>query len=53
MKNEWPIIMTNGVCRMLSAFIFMMKVLPHAKKDAVADILDPAASGTEWGNPSA
>lgn len=41
MKNEWPITITNGVCLVLSAFILMMTVLPRAKKDAVADTLDP------------
>lgn len=44
MKSEWPIIITNGVCLILSAFILMMTILPDAKKDAVADALDPAAS---------
>ncbi len=44
MKNEWPITITNGVCLVLSAFILMMTILPRAKKDAVADTLDPAAS---------
>lgn len=50
MKNEWPIIITNGVCLVLSAFILMMTVLPRAKKDAVADVLDPAVSSTERTN---
>ena len=46
MKSEWPIIITNGVCLILSAFIFMMTVLPRTKKDAVADVLDPAGQPT-------
>lgn len=41
MKYEWPIIITNGVCLVLSAFIFLMTLLPRAQKDAVADTLDP------------
>lgn len=41
MKAEWPIIITNGVCLLLSAFILTMTVLPHAEKDAVAEVLDP------------
>jgi MtN3 and saliva related transmembrane protein len=41
MKAEWPIIITNGVCLVLSAFILLMTVLPWAKKEAVADVMDP------------
>jgi MtN3 and saliva related transmembrane protein len=41
MKAEWPIIITNGVCLLLSAFIFMMTVLPRADKDAVAKAFHP------------
>jgi MtN3 and saliva related transmembrane protein len=40
MKAEWPIIITNGVCLLLSAFILTMTVLPSADKDAVADVFD-------------
>ena len=43
MKGEWPLIVTNGICLVLSGFILMMKLLPKPKKDAVADALDPAA----------
>jgi hypothetical protein len=44
MKTEWPIIITNGVCLVLSAFILLMTVLPHAQKEAVAETLDPNGS---------
>ncbi|MBZ9985189.1 MULTISPECIES: SemiSWEET family transporter [unclassified Mesorhizobium] len=47
MKGEWPLIITNAACLVVSAFILLMTVLPRAKKDAVADVLDPAASRTE------
>ncbi|MER9243809.1 SemiSWEET transporter [Mesorhizobium sp. M0633] len=47
LKNEWPLIITNGVCLVLSAFILVMTLLPRAKKDAVADVLDSATSSTE------
>ena len=43
MKGEWPLIVTNGICLVLSGFILIMKLLPKPKKDAVADALDPAA----------
>ncbi|MEI9418474.1 SemiSWEET family sugar transporter [Mesorhizobium sp. Cs1321R2N1] len=41
MKDEWPIIITNAVCLILSAFILLMTVLPRAKKEAVAEAVDP------------
>ena len=45
LKAEWPIIITNGVCLILSAFILLMTVLPGAKKEAVADAIDPTGGG--------
>jgi MtN3 and saliva related transmembrane protein len=41
--GQWPLIVTNGICLTLSAFILMMKLLPRRKKDAVAEALDPTA----------
>lgn len=41
LKNEWPIIITNGVCMVLSAFILLMKVVPRRERDAIADKLEP------------
>lgn len=46
MKDEWPIIITNGVCLILSAFILLMTVLPRGKKEAVADAIDPTTKRT-------
>jgi MtN3 and saliva related transmembrane protein len=34
-----PIIVTNAICMLLSSFILAMKLLPHTKKDEVADVL--------------
>ena len=42
MQMQWPLIVTNGICLLLSAFILAMKLLPQRKKDAVADALDPS-----------
>jgi len=39
--GQWPLIVTNGVCLALSAFILVMKVWPRPQKEAVADSLDP------------
>lgn len=47
LKSEWPIIITNGVCLILSAFILLMTVLPRAKRDSVADALDPTVSTSD------
>ena len=43
MKGEWPLIVTNGICLVLSGFILTMTLLPRRKKEAVADALDPAS----------
>ena len=36
-----PLIVTNGVCLLLSGFILGMKVLPRRKREEVAEALDP------------
>jgi MtN3 and saliva related transmembrane protein len=41
--GEWPLIVTNSICFVLSIFILLMTLLPRAKKDAVADTIDPAS----------
>jgi MtN3 and saliva related transmembrane protein len=41
--GQWPLIVTNSICLLLSAFILTMKLLPRPKKEAVADALDPTA----------
>src|SRR5690349_19424797 len=38
--GEWPLIVSNGVCLALSAFILMMTLLPRRKKQAVADAVE-------------
>ena len=43
MLGEWPLIVTNSICLMLSGFILAMKMLPQRKRDAVAAALDPTA----------
>ncbi|MGX1786112.1 SemiSWEET family sugar transporter [Bosea sp. NPDC055332] len=39
--GEWPLIVTNSVCLLLASFILVMTLLPQAKKDAMADTVDP------------
>ena len=41
--GQWPLIVTNSVCLLLASFILMMTLLPQAKKDAMADTVDPDA----------
>jgi MtN3 and saliva related transmembrane protein len=43
MQMQWPLIVTNGICLALSAFILVMKLLPQPKKERVAETLDPTA----------
>ncbi|MBS7813279.1 SemiSWEET family sugar transporter [Roseococcus pinisoli] len=40
--GQWPLIATNAICCLLSAFILMMKLLPAEKKKAVAEAIDPS-----------
>jgi len=40
--GEWPLIVTNGTCLLLSAFILLMKLLPRHRRDAVADTVADA-----------
>lgn len=42
-RVPWPLIVTNSICFVLSAFILLMTLLPRAKKDAVAYTIDPAS----------
>lgn len=41
--SQWPLIVTNGVCLLLSLFILAMKLLPQVQKEGVADTIDPDA----------
>jgi MtN3 and saliva related transmembrane protein len=38
--GQWPLVLSNGVCLVLSGFILVMKLLPRSKKNAVADAID-------------
>jgi MtN3 and saliva related transmembrane protein len=50
MQAAWPIIASNGICLILSAFILTMKLLPQRKKEKVADTVS-TASKTKKANP--
>lgn len=39
--EAWPLIVTNAICLVLSAFILTMKLLPRREKEAVAHALVP------------
>ena len=41
--GQWPLILTNAICFLLAAFILVMTLLPQAKKEAVADLMDPTS----------
>ncbi len=44
--GQLPLIVTNGICLLLSAFILVMKLLPRHQRDAVADTLNPTVDTT-------
>ena len=41
--GRWPLILTNGICLLLSAFIFVMKLLSRPARDAVANTMGISA----------
>ncbi len=45
LQAAWPIIGSNSICLVLSAFILTMKVLPPRDKDKVAEALEPVIGG--------
>jgi MtN3 and saliva related transmembrane protein len=40
MQTAWPLIASNSICLILSAFILTMKLLPQREKEKVADAVD-------------
>lgn len=41
LSAQWPIIIPNTLCLMLSLFILAMLLLPNSKRNKVADTPDP------------
>lgn len=39
---QWPLIVTNSICLVLSGFILVMKLLPRRERNKVADAITPA-----------
>ncbi len=39
--HQWPLIASNAICFLLSAFILAMKLLPSAKRNKVANKVSP------------
>lgn len=40
-RVEWPLILTNGICLVLAAFILVMTIASTRQKDAIADAIGP------------
>jgi MtN3 and saliva related transmembrane protein len=40
--RQWPIVVSNSICLMLSTFILMMKLLPQNRKEEIADGIEKA-----------
>lgn len=45
MQTAWPLIASNSICLILSAFILTMKLLPQRQKEKVADTVDVTGPG--------
>ena len=41
--GEWPIIIPNALCFLISLFILIMKLVPHETREKIANVVDPAA----------
>jgi MtN3 and saliva related transmembrane protein len=41
MLGQWPLIVSNAICLVMSGFILMMKLLPRRQKEDVGELLDP------------
>ena len=41
LQMAWPLIGSNSICLILSAFILFMKLIPDRKTEEVADLLEP------------
>jgi hypothetical protein len=39
LQRQWPLVVSNGVCFLLSAFILTMTLLPRSQKEQVAGTL--------------
>jgi MtN3 and saliva related transmembrane protein len=48
--GKWPIIGSNSICLVVSAFILTMKLLPRHEKEKLADTLEGTA-GQDAGGP--
>lgn len=44
MKQEWPIIIPNAICLLLSAFILVLILLPQKQTAAITEKLDLTAT---------
>ena len=42
--GEWPIMIPNALCLLLSSFILALKVMPGHKRDAIADAVTAAVT---------
>jgi MtN3 and saliva related transmembrane protein len=40
--SQWPLVVSNSICFLLSSFILLMTVLPRSKKNAVANAVTPS-----------
>jgi MtN3 and saliva related transmembrane protein len=49
MRAAWPLIASNSICLILSAFILAMKLLPQRDKETVADAMDVKKGEDEQG----
>ena len=47
LQKAWPLIGSNSICLLLSAFILVMKLLPDNETEKVAETLEPVVGKDE------
>jgi MtN3 and saliva related transmembrane protein len=53
LQGAWPLIGSNNICLLLSAFILWMKLLSAKKTEKVAEVLEPIVGKDEPSTASA
>ena len=43
LSGSWPLILSNAICLIFSAFILAMKLMPGSAREKVKETLDPEA----------
>ena len=51
LRREWPLIVPNAICLLMSAFILAMKIMPRERAEALARSLHPGPTAESAASP--